>query len=120
MQKVSSLLVLTTLLVVFGVSLNAMPMPASAAAQQDSAQQPQQDRPQAQPATNDSDKATVFTGKVMKSKGQYVFVDNNTKATYALDDQEKAKAFNGKTVKVTGSLEATSNTIHIANIEPAA
>ncbi len=119
MKKVSSLLVLTTLFVVFGVPLNAAPMPANAGPQQDSAQ-PQQDRAQPQMPANDSDKATVFTGKVMKSKGQYVLMDAATKATYALDDQEKAKAYNGKTVKVTGTLETASNTIRIANIEPAA
>ena len=112
MKKISSLFVLTTLIFVLGIQLNALQMPASPVAQQDNAQ------PQQPPS--DSTKATVFTGKVMKAKGQYVLMDDSTKVAYVLDDQEKAKAFNGKTVKVTGTLEGTSNTIHIANIEPAA
>ncbi len=115
MKKINSLFVLTTLFLMLGVQLNAMPIPA----QQDKpqAQAPQQDKMQ---APSDSEKATVFTGKVVKAKGQYVLMDDSTKVTYALDDQEKAKAYSGKTVKVTGTLESTNNTIHIANIEPTA
>jgi hypothetical protein len=113
MKKVSSVLVLTILILAFGVQSNAMPVPApSAVAQQDS--------PQPQ---NDSEKASdvkVFTGKVMQSNGQYVLLDSMTKATYALDDQDKAKQFEGKAVKVTGTLETTSKIIHVSNIEPAA
>jgi hypothetical protein len=119
MRKINSLFVLTTLIFVLGVQLNAM-VPGNPFAQQDNTQaQPQQDQDKMQPPS-DSEKATVFTGKVMKAKGQYVLMDNTTKVTYILDDQEKAKAFNGKTVKVTGTLEVASNTIHIANIAPAA
>ena len=116
MKKINSLFALTTLVLVLGVQLNAMPMPANALPRQDNAQ-PQQDKMQ---PPSDAEKTTVFTGKVMKSKGQYVLIDDSAKVTYALDDQEKAKSFNGKTVKVTGTLETASNMIHIANIEPAA
>jgi len=105
---------LTVLILALGLQLNAMPI---LAAPQDAAQPPQTDKMQ---PPSDTEKATVFTGKVMKAKGVYVLMDDNTKVTYALDDQEKAKSFNGKTVKVTGTLETASNTIHIANIEPAA
>jgi lipopolysaccharide export system protein LptA len=116
MKKVSSLFMLATLVLVLGV---AMPTLSSAVAPQDNtqAQPPQQDKMQ---PPSDAAKVSVFTGKVMKAKGQYVLMDDSAKVTYALDNQEKAKAFNGKTVKVTGTLETASNTIHIENIEPTA
>jgi hypothetical protein len=114
MRNLLSTFVLTTALLLVGAQLNAMP---AAVAPQDStqAQPPQQ-------AQGDADRASVFTGKVMVAKGQYVLyvlMDNASKVTYVLDDQEKAKPFKGKTVKVTGTLETASNTIHISNIEPA-
>jgi Protein of unknown function (DUF5818) len=115
MKKVSSVLALATLLVVFGVQLNAAQVPALnifAVAQQD-APQPQSDPQKA------SD-VKVFTGKVMQANGQYVLMDSTTQTTYALDDQEKAKQFEGKAVKVTGTFESSGNLIHISNIEPAA
>lgn len=93
-----------------GIQLNGVPVLA------------QQDAPQAQPQQtmpSDADKASVFTGTVTEAKGQLVLMDAATKTTYVLDDQEKAKPFKGKAVKVTGTLEASSNTIHISNIEPA-
>jgi hypothetical protein len=113
MKKVSSVLVLTALILVLGVQLNAMPAPAlsaSAVAQQD-APQPQND-------PGKTSEVKVFTGKVMQSNGQYVLMDSITQATYALDDQDKAKQFEGKAVKVTGTLETTSKLIRVSNIEP--
>jgi hypothetical protein len=113
MKKVSSVLVLAILLLMLGVQLNAVPVPALsgfAAAQQDGAQAP-----------SDPEKAEVkvFTGKVMQSNGQYVLLDSISKTTYALDDQDKAKQFEGKAVKVTGTLKSAGNLIHVSDIEPA-
>jgi len=115
MKKVSSVLALTTLMLLLGVQLNAMPVQAlsmSAVAQQDAPQPP-----------SDPGKASavkVFTGKVMQANGQYVLMDSSSQTTYALDDQEKAKQFEGKAVKVTGTFESSGNLIHISNIEPTA
>ena len=101
--------VLTTSLLLVGAQANAV---------QNAAAQPDTNQSQAQQQTKaDADKATTFSGKVMEFKGQYVLMETSTKSTFALDDQEKAKAFNGQTVKVTGTLEASSNTIHITSIE---
>lgn len=108
MKNLIATFALTTALLLVGVQLNALPM----AAPQDAQAAP------SQPAQGDADNATVFTGKVMETKGQFVLMDATTKTTYVLDDQDKAKRFKGKTVKVTGTLEAASNTIHISNIEP--
>ena len=60
----------------------------------------------------------TFTGKIAKSGSKLVLKDNATKATYELDDQGKAKQFEGQSVKVTGTLDAQTRTIRVANIEP--
>lgn len=60
----------------------------------------------------------TFTGKVTKSGGKYVLKDDTTRTSYALDDQDQAKQFDGKLVKVTGRLDASSNIIRVALIEP--
>jgi uncharacterized protein DUF5818 len=85
--------------------------PAAPAAQQ-------QEQPQ-QPYNSMSQQSDVrtFTGKVMKSGEQLVLKDSASKSTYKLDDQDRAKSFEGKNVKVTGTLDAATSTIRIANIE---
>lgn len=86
---------------------NAAPKPAPNAQQQ----QP----PQADPQDQSAD-AKAFTGTIVKDGGKLVLKDM-TNATYQLDDQQQAKNYQGKTVKITGSLDASSNTIHVAKIE---
>jgi hypothetical protein len=113
MKKVSSVLVLTTVMLVLGIQLHAMPVPTLGVVAQ-------QDSPQQQGDTGKASDVKVFSGKVMQANGQYVLVDSITQATYALDDQEKAKQFEGKAVKVTGTLETSNKLIHVSNIEPAA
>lgn len=51
--------------------------------------------------------------------GKYVLVDS-AGTTYQLDDQSAAKKFNGKAVKVSGTVDTSSNTIHVTEIKPAA
>jgi lipopolysaccharide export system protein LptA len=97
-------------LVVFVPKFIAQPGPSS---QQPTAQQP------AQPGGQDQQQAQTFTGKIAKSKGSYVLSDEANKVSYKLDDQDKAKQFEGKNVKVTGTLDASSNTIHVSDIQPA-
>ncbi len=83
--------------------LRAQPLGQDPAAQQQPAQQ-----------------AQTFTGKISKKDDKYVLRDASAKMTYDLDDQEKAKSFEGKDVKVTGTLDAQTNTIHVADIQPSA
>jgi len=75
----------------------------------------------AQDQSQGQEKAQTFTGKIAKStEGELVLQegkDPNNKTTYKLDDQEKAKQYVGKNVKVTGTLDAATNTIHVAAIE---
>ena len=89
-------------------------------AQDSSAQQPSS--PAAQ-SGQDQQQAQTFMGRIGKAhgalvlKGGYASQNPNAKTTYKLDDQEKAKQYVGKNVKVTGTLDATTNTIHVSNIE---
>ena len=61
--------------------------------------------------------AKQCTVKCVAGGGKYVLYDAGTKTSYQLDDQSKPKDFAGQKVKVTGTLDSTTNTIHVQNIE---
>ncbi|PYU92656.1 MAG: hypothetical protein DMG25_11545, partial [Acidobacteria bacterium] len=63
--------------------------------------------------------AKECTVKCVAAGGKYVLYDAGTKTSYQLDDQSKPKDFAGQKVKVTGTLDSTTNTIHVQNIESA-
>jgi hypothetical protein len=74
------------------------------------------------PGNNDED-LRFFTGKISSNNGKYVLEGASPKGPYLLDDQKSAKSakqYEGKHVRVIGVLEASSNTIHVRNIEEAA
>jgi Protein of unknown function (DUF5818) len=83
-----------------------------------------QNDPQAQQAPSQDqtqkDPQQTTSGKITKSDdGKYVLVDS-AGTTYQLDDQSAAKKFDGKAVKVSGTVDTSSNTIHVTEIKPAA
>jgi Protein of unknown function (DUF5818) len=82
-----------------------------------------QNDPQAQQAPSQDqtqDPQQTTSGKIAKSDdGKYVLVDS-AGTTYQLDDQSAAKKFDGKAVKVSGTVDTSSNTIHVTEIKPAA
>ncbi len=83
------------------------------------AQQPQDSQPQAaqsQPAESQQQPQT-FMGKIVKSQGSFVLKDDASNAMYKLDNEDQAKQYVGKSVKVTGTLDPSTNTIHVTNIE---
>ncbi len=53
----------------------------------------------------------------VKSGSKLVLYDPTTKTTYQLDDQEKAKELAGQNVKVEGTLNKSTKTIHVDNIQ---
>lgn len=55
----------------------------------------------------------------VKAGSKFVLYDGTTKMVYQLDDQKKPVAFAGAKVVVTGSYDAGSKTIHVANIAAA-
>lgn len=58
----------------------------------------------------------TFMGKIAKSKGDLVLKDE-AGTSYRLDNADQAKQWVGKSVKVTGTLDTSTNTIHVVNIE---
>jgi len=71
---------------------------------------PQQSQQQQQEQT--------FTGTMVKKSGQYLFVDDASKATHKLDHQQALSKYqlDGKRVEILGSLDAANNVIHIVKI----
>ncbi len=51
--------------------------------------------------------------------GKYTLFDPATRNIYQLDDQKKPATFAGAKVKVTGTLDATTKTIHVTAIKAA-
>lgn len=83
------------------------------------AQEPQRQPPARTQVQQEAQQRTT-TGKIAKSDdGKYVLVDTSG-TTYQLDDQDNAKKFEGKIVKVSGTVDSSSNTIHVTEIKPAA
>lgn len=57
----------------------------------------------------------VYVGTIVKVGDAYVLKAANEK--YRLDNQRKAKNYKGKDVKIMGTLDKTTNSIHIRKIE---
>lgn len=64
------------------------------------------------------DAKRTFSGRIVKSKDQFVLKDRSNNNTYKLDRQDIAKQYQGKDVKVSGTLDSADNTIHVSTIEP--
>lgn len=65
---------------------------------------------------HDQQQEEAYTGRITRKRGYYVLVNTNSGTTYRLDDQHKARRFFGKNVIVIGTLDATSDTIHVSEI----
>jgi hypothetical protein len=94
------------------------PTPSQDPSQQPSPTQPAQSQPsQASPTSSDSTaQGQAFTGTVVKGSDGFMLQDDTNKTSYKLDNAKIAKKFNGKNVKVTGTLDSTSNTIHVTDV----
>jgi len=66
---------------------------------------------------NTSTNIQSFTGKINKKDNQFMLEDKAKSASYKLDDAVKADRFDGKNVKVMGTLDASTNMIHVQSIE---
>ncbi len=103
---------LATAVLAFGLTS----LPLLAQAQQDEQQQPAQS--QAAQATDPSaQQVQAFTGKIVKTSNGLVLQDQATNTAYKLDNQSQVRKFSGKNVRVSGTLDSTTNTIHVSNIE---
>ena len=64
--------------------------------------------------------ARECTLECVKMGATFVLYDPATKAIYQLDDQKTPAQFAGEKVNVTGSLDASTHTIHVEKITAAA
>ena len=65
-------------------------------------------------STTDSTAGTqTFTGTVVKQGDKFVLQDAASGKSYDIDHQDQVKQFEGKRVRVHGTLDASSNMIHI-------
>lgn len=60
--------------------------------------------------------ADSFTGTIVKEGAEYVLKAARN-STYHLDEQGDLQRFENKNVRVTGSLDASTNTIHVVKVE---
>lgn len=59
----------------------------------------------------------MCTQNCVKMGGKYVLFDTAHKKVYQLDDQTKPEQFAGATVKVKGTLDKSTQTIHVTDIQ---
>jgi len=62
--------------------------------------------------------AETFFGTILRNGDNFVLSDSATKSKYTLDNPQMASRYEGITVKVTGSLDTSSNSIHVEAIQP--
>ena len=103
--------------------LGLLCVPLSARSQQQDSQQ----KPPAQSTANPSPQNQppinqIFVGKLVMSEGNVVLVDQTVLANqesrtkYHLENEDQAIPFVGRNVVVTGTLDQTTNTLHIISI----
>jgi hypothetical protein len=94
-----------------GMNMAAQQTPSTQSpSTQDPMPQAQADPASAQPS------ARSFEGRIAKSGDKLVLRESSTKTSYQLDDQSKAKQFQGKDVMVTATLDSSTNTLHVVDI----
>jgi hypothetical protein len=67
---------------------------------------------------NDPMAKKMCTQNCVKMGGKYVLFDAAHKKVYQLDDQTKPEQFAGASVKVKGTLDESTQTIHVSDIQP--
>lgn len=66
---------------------------------------------------NDPMAKKMCTNNCVKMGGKYVLFDSAHKKVYQLDDQTKPEQFAGASVKVKGTLDKSTQTIHVTDIQ---
>jgi uncharacterized protein YdeI (BOF family) len=86
---------------------------------QPAAQDPASQQTAAGQSQSQAQQVQTFTGKLVKSKGKLVLQDAASGAAYSLDNEDQLKQYEGKNVKITGTLDPSTNMIHVTNVEMA-
>jgi hypothetical protein len=58
-----------------------------------------------------------FMGVIVRDGNRLVLQDPTSKARYKIDDETKVQDYVGKQVKIIGSLDASTNILHVETIE---
>lgn len=92
--------------------------PGSQGAPPPSQQQMQQQQQRRQEQAQQAEQGQVFRGILMLQNGNYVLREEDGKTTYKLDHQDVLKKhdLDKKRVSVVGTLDSSSNTIHISKV----
>jgi hypothetical protein len=84
-------------------------------------QDPKSPNDQSQAQTGDRNPAQPqqksFTGVIVKDGNRLVLQDPSSKSRYKVDDEAKVQDYVGKQVKIIGSLDASTNILHVESIE---
>lgn len=67
---------------------------------------------------NDPTAKKMCTRSCVKMGGKYVLFNTASKKVYQLDDQTKPEQFAGDKVKIKGTLDKSTQTIHLTDIQP--
>jgi hypothetical protein len=109
---------------VLALTLGVASMGSLYAQESKPAQDPQAQPTQSQPADHNTQasptsaqSAKEFTGTIVKEKGAMMLKDSASNMSYKVDDESKVKDYEGKQVKVTGTLDSSSNVIHVDSIQ---
>ena len=62
--------------------------------------------------------ARSFKGRIEQSGDKLILSNSESQTAYQLDDQKKAKRYQGRDIKVIGTLDSTTNTVHVIEIAP--
>lgn len=79
----------------------------------------QKDQPQSSQSQTSAQQnsAKEFTGTIAKEGDNMMLKDSASGASYKVDDASKVQEYVGKQVKVTGTLDSSTNTIHVDSIQ---
>jgi hypothetical protein len=61
--------------------------------------------------------AQSFSGTIEQSNGKLCLRDSSG-TKYQLDDQNKAQQYSGQKVTINGTLDSSSNMIHVQDVNP--
>jgi hypothetical protein len=95
-------------------SRKPVPLPDQEPEQRPAPQEP----PAGQQGDSQKSATRTFTGTITKAGRKYVLKASD-KVTYDLDDQTRVQRYQGKHVEVIGSLEESSQMIHVEEIKEA-
>lgn len=99
-------------------SMGSLYAQSSSPSQKDQQQPSQSDQQSSQSQTSaQQNSAKEFTGTIAKEGDTMILKDSASGVSYKVDDASKVQDYVGKQVKITGTLDSSTNTIHVDSIQ---